>query len=286
MKLSTICLGNCHNSGIIYFLNKSEEFKNTFNIKQYANWQLIKNNCEIPFEDIKNADLFIYQPLADVYGCYSTNPTIENSIITFVKSNCIKISYPYTYNSALWPICQAGRRQNRWFGWQSIYKLILAGLDHHDIIHLYDENKIDFEYKNRFIETMEILEKKELKTDIKISKYIKENIQKKLLFTIPQHPTDFVFFMISNQILKILNMKLLSEECVVNDNDVDLEDSTYWRPDKMFPIHQSAIDYYNLSFGSKYIKDSHEFYKNRILDYLYMNPNNNLPENYNLSEEE
>ena len=43
MKLNALVIGNCQTAGIVYFLNKSTEFKKIYSIKEYLNWQMIKN---------------------------------------------------------------------------------------------------------------------------------------------------------------------------------------------------------------------------------------------------
>jgi glutaredoxin-related protein len=69
-----ILFGNCHCSGVKKFLEYSDFFQQ-YEVQQFANWELIKDekNMVIPIHLIKDADLVIYQPLSDVYDCYSTN---------------------------------------------------------------------------------------------------------------------------------------------------------------------------------------------------------------------
>lgn len=266
-------IGNCQNTGIIHFLKKSEYFEKNFEIKQYANWMLIENQCEIPMADIQSANVFVYQPLRPVHGCYSTDPTVEGSIGSYVKEDCLKISYPYIFSSAMWPIIQAGQNQNRWFGGEILDSLVSQGLSTQDIINLLLENNINWGYQNRFYTSIEILKGKESITDIKISDFILENYKKQLLFLIPQHPTSIVFLNVANQILKKLNIDQLSDEVIEGVNDINVEDSTYNLPSCMFPLHKSAIIDYNLEYGKKYLEGSENFYTQRITTYLTINHN-------------
>jgi hypothetical protein len=270
-KLKALFIGNCHNNGLIHFLSQSNQFKNTYDIKQYANWELIESKESIPINDIKNADLFIYQPLSDVHGCYSTNPNVENSIGSFVKNSCKKISYPYVYCSSLWPIIQAAKGENRWFGNKPIDDLIKKGHSFSEIIEMYDNDLIDWQYSSRFNETLNILKDKESITDLKISSYIEDNISKELLFLIPQHPTSKIFHKLSNDILNILGMDELITDCINSINDAKLLDTTYSRPDCMFPIHKSVTKNYNFSFSDNYELDSKQFYKDLIKHYININ---------------
>lgn len=270
IKLKSLFIGNCQNGGLKDFLLLSEEFKNTFEIKWYANWQLIENQDSIPMQDVQDADLFVYQPLRPEHGCYSTDPTIEGSIGYYVNDKCITITHPYIYSSYLWPIFQAGqgKNSNRWFGNDSIDKLLSDGLSKSEILNLYRNDKIDWEYEKRFQDSNEILKSKESITDIKISEFIKTNLNNQLLFLIPQHPTSIIFLNMANQVLKKLNMKELDQNVIKTSNDLGLEDTTYNSGSKMFPLHKSAINYFELNFANEYMQDSKSFYEQRLLTYL------------------
>jgi hypothetical protein len=269
-KLKSLFIGNCQNAGLKFFLLHSQEFRNTFETKLYANWQLIEDQSSIPMKDVQEADLFVCQPLRPEYGCYSTDPTIEGSIGYYVSDNCIKITYPYVFSSSFWPIFQAGqgKNSNRWFGNESIDKLLINGLDKSEILNLYHKNKIDWEYKKRFENSIQILKNKESITDMKISGFIEKNFKNQLLFLIPQHPTSIIFLNLANQILEKLNMKKLDESVIKTVNDLGAEDSTYHSKSKMFPLHESVINDFELNFGKEYIEDSKNFYEQRLLTYL------------------
>lgn len=270
-KLKCLLIGNCQNDGLMYYLSLSKEFSEMYDMKHYTNWQLIRDNCEVPMNDIQNSDLFIYQPLRIVHGCYSTDPTVEGSIGYYVKDTTVKISYPYIFSSSMWPLVQKGKNINIWFGSEVINNLLLNGLKRNDIIDLYHKNEIKWDYKNRFKNSIEILKQKESITDIKVSNFIEENLLDKLLFLIPQHPTSVVFLYVTNQILKSLNMKELDEDIIKTVNDRNIPDSTYDHPTGMHPLHESLIEELNLNYGIEYLYDSREFYLQRINSYLDLN---------------
>jgi hypothetical protein len=267
-KLKSLFIGNCQNNGLKTFLSYSQEFNDTFETKWYANWQLIENQSSIPMKDVQEADLFVYQPLKPEHGCYSTDPTIEGSIGYYVNDKCIKITHPYVFSSAFWPIVQAGKNQNRWFGNESIDKLLNSGLDKNGILDLFYKNKIDWEYKKRFEGSIKILKNKESITDMKISDFIEKNFKNQLLFLIPQHPTSIIFLNLANQVLEKLNMNKLDESIIKTVNDLEIEDSTYDCKSKIFPLHESAINDFELNFGKEYLDDSKNFYEQRLLTYL------------------
>ena len=269
-KLSALLIGNCQNSGLVTYLKKNKEFADNYEIKIYANWEMIKNKDSLPIKELLNADLFVYQPLPDIYGCYSTDPTVPDSLIHHLKSSCIQISYPYVFNSALWPIYQKNHGQNSWYGDNVINKLLLSKATHDDIIKLYQSNQIDWEYENRFSESISILKTKEIITDVKISNYIESELQNRLLFLIPQHPTSIIFFNIVNQILAKLKMNQLNEDVILDKNETKLPDSTYNNPNGMFPIHSSVINHYRLKNCDSYVLDANQFYLNKLIKYMNM----------------
>lgn len=273
-KLKILFIGNCQNTGIIHFLKKSKYFNDNYEVKQYANWMLIENQADIPMADIKSADVFIYQPLRPVHGCYSTDPTVQGSIGYYVNDKCLTISYPYIFSSAMWPIVQAGQNQNRWFGGEVLDDLVInQRLTKKEIVQLFLENKINWNYENRFNQSIKILKNKESITDLKISNFIIDNYKKNLLFLIPQHPTSLIFFHLANEILNKLNIEKIKEDVIMGINDINVEDSTYNLPNCMFPLHKSVIEDYNLQYGENYLNDSENFYIQRITTYLNLNHN-------------
>lgn len=267
-------VGNCQNSGVLHYLNYNECFRNTYEVIRYNNYELIQNRSELPKHDLENADLFVYQPVNSIHGKYSTDPNQQGTMLNYLPDYVQTISYPYIYNSALWPLCQARLNANEWFGWESIYKLLVLGANENDIIELYRQNKIDWNYQKRYNLTNEILKSKEDLCDIKIMNFITEQLTKQLLFLMPQHPTSVVFAYLANCILKFLNLEPIEISANEPINIVNLPDSTYNRSDNLFPIHKSAIDHYGFDFAEKYIKDSEVFYENLIKNYIHQNESN------------
>jgi hypothetical protein len=276
MKKRAVFVGNCHNTCIIHFLKFSPEFMATYDIQSFFNWQLIEGRQSLELDAVKSADLFVYQPLAAEHGLYSTDPTVPNSIGSMVKDSAVKIAYPYTYCSSLWPICQAALGQNRWFGHESIVKLQSEGATNQDILRMYDNDAIDWQYESRFEQTMNILERKEEFTDIKVSKYIRDNFRSMDLFLIPQHPTSILMLEVANQLLDRTGFSRVPSTVIVGPNDFNNEDSTYQRSDCRFPMHSSAIRSYGLTWTNP-SSDAHDFYRVRLQDYLRMNPTSAEP---------
>lgn len=260
-----LLIGNCQNHSLIGFLNKNEEFRRTYETKFYANWEMIERKDSIPTMELMNADLFIYHPLAPVHGCYSTDPNVEGSIGSLVKEGCLKISHPYVYSSAMWPLIQQDHNGRDWFGSEVIDGLIANGMKLDDILNEYRHNRIDWQYKSRFEETRSILKMKESQTDVVITDFLDDRLKDSLLFLTHQHPTSLVLNELANRILSMLGMEGNLPPDDINESR--LEDSTYSRPSMMFPIHRSAVEYYNLTYADRYIDDSDSFYEQRIIQY-------------------
>ena len=75
------------------------------------------------------------------------------------------------------------------------------------IIQMYHNNEIDFNYKQRFETSIDKLKEREKICDIKVSKFIVDNIKTHKLFFTQNHPTPFVFTHICQQILDIIKIK-------------------------------------------------------------------------------
>jgi hypothetical protein len=97
---------------------------------------------------LKKADLVIYQPLSDVYNCYSTNKNNPESFMKELSDSCITISFPRLHNDALFPIFH--KRYNKLTN--EIYGLneTIASLRIEDRMRLYDCNLLDFKFNERF----------------------------------------------------------------------------------------------------------------------------------------
>ena len=99
--MNIVFYSNCQCRGIKYFLEEYLKNKNIIVnfIELENNYQMIKNNSLLPVDILQIADIFIYQPIEKKWNIYSTDENIPNNIISYLKKDCIKISFPYIYNS-------------------------------------------------------------------------------------------------------------------------------------------------------------------------------------------
>jgi hypothetical protein len=172
MKKICVFFGNCQCNGIKYFLRFSE-FYDLYEVCCYANWELLYKPDLLPIEMIKKADLIIYQPLSEVHGCYSTNIRNENSFMKLIKPGCKTISFPRIHNNALFPIFKKANNKNIYYG-----KVNNLFTTRQELIDLYNQNVLDFDFENRMKQNVLISREKEKDCDIKIIDFILENIKK------------------------------------------------------------------------------------------------------------
>jgi len=153
-KKSCIIFGNCQGGGVKQFLEFSN-FYDIYDVKLYANWEMIKNNESIPIQYLQNADLVIYQPLTDVHNCYSTNKNNPESFFNILKDTCNTIAFPRIHNNAIFPIFRKRKEGNEIYGQ---FNNKISCID--ELLYLYDNNLIDYDFKNRMFENYEISKKK------------------------------------------------------------------------------------------------------------------------------
>jgi hypothetical protein len=263
MKQNCVIFGNCQCSGVKKFLEFSN-FYEIYDIYQYANWQIIKD-LKLTDDIIKNiseADLIIYQPLKDVYNCYSTNRNNPNSFFNLTKNTCKFISFPRIHNNAIFPIFHKKKYSNYIYGY---IKNKINSLE--ELIYLYDNNLLDFDFENRMKTNYLISKEKETDCNIKIIDFIYDNIKTYKLFLTQDHPTSIIFNEITSQICKILSLNYDYEKGLNSEENLTcIEDSTYSRKDCQYPISKYMINYFNFNYISKEHPDANEFYKEILIN--------------------
>tara|TARA_B110000208_G_C11708137_1_gene408289 strand:- start:470 stop:1288 length:819 start_codon:yes stop_codon:yes gene_type:complete len=211
---------NCQGTiGLKYYLTRL--FPNC-NIDCLMNYHYIKTKKKINYKNVKQYDIFIFQPLDEKHGIYSTSKNIKNSIINMLNKKCIKISFPYIYNDAFWPLTLREWDSKAVPNKESPHGIGIKGYHNSEIILnllnienkskddiklLFLEQKINFNFKERFRKSIKILKEKEEICDIKITDYILQNYKIKKLFLTKNHPTSCIFKVLIEQILKILNIE-------------------------------------------------------------------------------
>ena len=163
---------NCQYAGFQYFLKKIWP-KATY--QNFYNFNMIDLKEKIPIKEFGRANLFIYQPIKKEHEKYSTHPDVENNILTHLGNGCIKVSFPYIYNSGA--------------------KKIAGKID--KVVGEWDGTKT-------FDECIDIMEEREKKTDISFSDFIREHHENHTLFLTQNHPTTPIYVHGANQLMEIL----------------------------------------------------------------------------------
>jgi hypothetical protein len=202
--LNVVIYANCQAIGIGYFLDlylKQRGIGSKIHTDMH-NYVWINEKRQIDTELLNQADLFIYHPVDSKHGIYSSD-----SIMQYLKPDCIKIAFPFIYNSAFWPLL-APNACNIYGGGtniEPIKKLKEQGLSIDQVLTLYKTGQIDFEYQKRFERCIQILREKETKCNVFVSDFIMENANKIKMFYIEGHPTTIMFVHCMNQIIKLLD---------------------------------------------------------------------------------
>jgi hypothetical protein len=267
--LDNICIiyGNCQGKHLEYILNQSNFFKKKYITYYYPNYELINSKIDLNINFInllKNCKLFIYQPVKKNHGIYSTSQNIDNNIYSYLSIDCIKISFIYINNIALDTFLYETFDSNmnsidikilynieemkiintkfyifyNYFGFKNIFNFKLnKNMNNIDIMTLFDNNLLDFNFEERWTFSFNILKDSEKITDIKISDFIENNYKNIELFYTNNHPTNYIFLEIVNQIFNKINIPKLDYN--INWNNLDIRRIHY---DKY------NINYYNLNF--------------------------------------
>lgn len=215
-KKCCVIYGNCQERGLDVFLRKSKPFQEQYDIHVFENYAMILGNIPLPVDILKRANLFIYQPLANRHGIYASN-----HVKSLLSPQCKTISFPYIYNSALWPLFKDDQEM---VGKEVIVALMEKGLTLKRILDKFCAGDIDFQFERRFQETMEILRSKEAATDVKVADFIVSNLSTERLFLTQNHPTGTLFFHCVNQILTALDLPRLITPDTIPVNEANLVD--------------------------------------------------------------
>jgi len=260
-----IIFGNCQCSGIRKFLEYSN-FYETYELHQFANWELIKDDktMAIPIHLIQDADLVIYQPLSDVYNCYSTNRQNPDSFFSLLQEECKTISFPRIHNNAIFPIFHKKR------GMDILYGRVnnkAESLD--ELVYLYNNNLIDYDFNARMSQNYHTSKEKEAECDTKIADYIYNNISNEKLFLTHDHPTSLVFNEITSQICENLGLEYdYQKGKEAPENLTCIEDSVYHRSDCQYPISRYAISHFGFKYIQQETEDANFLYGNNTVEYF------------------
>lgn len=264
--MKILIYANCQQLSIKYFL--SLYYKN-IEFVDIANYQFILDDTwnidNIKFKDI---DVVLYQPVSAKFGYKSTDPSVENNLLTRFSDNCVKISFPYIYNSVIWIIIPPAFGDGAVGGWgntekyvncEPILKLKHQGYNLNQVLDMYSKGNIDFEIPKRVEQYYKMLQEKDDVCDVKIIDFIKENIRKYKLFFTQNHPTSYITAHCSNQIFKILESSFKVDIFSHALNVTKISSNSY--PHSLYDKEYWKFEYNSTYSSEQYIPHIKNIYK-------------------------
>ena len=249
MKKLCVIYANCQNSIVAEYLNKSTHFNREYTIKRFSVHILMAQETTIPDQILRQAKLFIYQPVKDIHEERSAKYLLDK-----LPSDCQRISFPSLYFKGYFPqLCKNPEikiiKPNHPFGLiphgdSNIISMLEEGKNEPEIIkelEAPDFYNLEFLVSN-LNDTLNTLSQRESQLDIKVSDFIKMNYQDYRLFYTQNHPTDILGMYVVNQILQLLNLPVLGNPLALNSFDRGVLDKS------QIPIYPSVIKHLNLSF--------------------------------------
>jgi Polysaccharide biosynthesis enzyme WcbI len=266
-KLKCVFYGNCQCLLIWSILRLVpmflEQYEDKFNC--LSNYHLIANQTPLDLALLKDADLFIYQPIDSKHGQYATNK--ETGVLSHLKASCRMISFPYIYQSALWPLIKPALADdlvaeygnfNKYINREVILDLKKQGHNLQEILNMWDQNKIDFNYAARYKASLQILRNKEAITDLKVSDFISQHIRTHRMFLTQNHPTSPIMVHCTKQLLKLLGIEEQLNLFALKD------DFGYEKSQKSWPVSKYDLNYWKWSYPVKESANADKFYKDII----------------------
>lgn len=250
MKKYCLIYANCQNELIAKYLSRSRHFQQEYQIKRCPVVPLIQQKTTIPETLLKQAKLFIYQPVKESHGIRSTQ-----HILSKLPSDCQCISFPPLYFKGYFPqYCKNPNnhviKPNYPYGLiphgdTNIISMLESGKSVAEIIEILSDP--DF-YSREFLldnlnETLAELERRESQLSIKVSNFIRTHYRNNYLFHTQNHPTDILGIHVVNQIFKLVNIPDSIDEFSANNPQTETLNNFE------IPIYPSVIKHLGLTFA-------------------------------------
>ena len=199
---------NCQGKAIREILACHPDMSTDYDLKNaivIGNYELMNNQQEVPIDTIRDADLFIYQPISVDRGQYSTQVVLQH-----IKPGCTTQSFVYLYNYSFWEtlVFADGDYDIGTFG------IKYAALNHEPITSLRDSgiswaeierrihaNTLDWKFRERYEKTQAILRENEKECTVKVADFIDANHKTQHLFYTQNHPTEHLLVFVAKSIL-------------------------------------------------------------------------------------
>lgn len=264
-KKKAVIIANCQGAALVNILKRVPSFDEKYEIIQLPPIHLLTDKDEEKVvQSLNSADLFLYQPISESFGKYSSD-----NLLKYLKEEAVAISFPVVYFTGYNP--------------ETIYlkdtqgKKATIGFEYHDlnILSFFNQGftveetvkkiqKPEF-YSVEFIEknikqSLSSLREREEGIDIKVLKYIEDNSHGKRLFVSMNHPVNELLYEVVSQIL--IKVKLA-------DNSADFLLSSPFNKEllgrnKLF-VYPSIKKYFNIETEYDVIMENKEY---SLSDYI------------------
>ena len=198
-----------------YFLKRQFDMIETVHIDNY---RTISRNEKINTELLKKADFFIYEEIHERYKEYSTK-----HILSLLDKKCVYIQIPYVYNPVIWILALSDKvdyvvgnivNSNDYINSEVIVKLKLKGYSYDEIVYMYRNFQIDFEFPKRIEDYKLYLEDVDSRNEIKIKDFILENISTHKLFNTHNRGSLKMYYHIFSEMMKIFDFEIIVDYSV------------------------------------------------------------------------
>ncbi len=214
--------------------------------------------------DIRTADIIVYQPLDNKYGKNSSD-----AILSEARPGCQFISLPYVFNHGFWPMLYISKgdisddpeayeiNAPMYINLEPVHSLVKQGCTIDEILDQFESDQINFKHLERFQHCLEYLREKESICDVRISDFISKNYQNLKLFYHPSHPTLPLLMEMAGQIIEVIGCKTNANP--FNENDL-------WMPTAAVPYWQGSVDRLGLPCAAD--ESAVDYYKDIIRQYV------------------
>ena len=163
-------------------------------------YEYFQQQKQLPIQDLKSCDIFIYQIIDKKHGIYNTMD--DSGILQYLSQRCKRISFPSIYAN-IFPIYEEG---GMYIGGDIIINLKNKGYDLRAILDMYEKNQLDFNLQSRFQKSLDHMRRREALCCIVLSDFIEQNIRHVRLFDTQNHPNGIVLSYLANKIFEKLDI--------------------------------------------------------------------------------
>lgn len=204
MKPLCCIYSNCQGDGLAHFM-KQTSFGGYYDVSIWHNWQMIMKEQDplAMIEDVKRAEVFIYQPATKLEGAPSTEDLCEN----YLPKHSKRISFPYLYNHGFFPwlkINDSGL--DGWIAGEEVKNRIRKPHGQPTLYQSYNDGSLHHDCARRFLECLAEQARREQPLDVKMVPFILGQYREHRLFLSENHPTSALYVGLAFRVLELLNI--------------------------------------------------------------------------------